>query len=165
MKKSVYLLLACSTLLVGCGEEKFSYNEKYSFSRVEIYQPSGLTVEDLGAYIPAGETFSSVEEFGNYIKENLDTYTVAIGCDRIHFKNDIQSITFFKNQQATWVIGEESATVEWAQVDKIDMYGGEVFAVGNVTKVTFIFENGYVYYTQPIAPEQGFGLKYIFDNE
>ncbi len=162
MKKFFCLLIGCCLLLAGCGEEKLRYGEEYSFSHAEVSCSAGLTIVDLSRYIPAGVEISSVEELEEYIENNFDTYSVSAGgCDMIAFKNDIQAVKLHKNGQASLYIDGEWQTVSAKQVDKIDVYDGETFAVAD--RLNFTFDDGYLYYSAEIDP-RGFRIKYIFDN-
>ncbi len=167
MKKSLCLLLAGGLFFAGCTtEEKFAYNEEYIFSNVEFYCQKDLTIADLATWIPMGATVNSIKELENLIKENLDTYSIIqnseSGQTRIYLKNELQSITFLENNQATVVYKGETHTVSATLQPEFE---NERFIVGNAREAKqFYFEDGYVYYSIEIDPK-GFGIKYIFDKK
>ncbi len=167
MKKKSLLcwgLIGCLSL-VGCAEEKFAYNETYTYSHVAFFRSERVTIEDLASFIPAGAQISSVEELENLIKQSLDTYSIVKNEDgqqkRIYLKNELQSITFLESEQATVVYKGESHTV---RANAAVGYEQERFIVGNAyeTKL-FYYEDGYVYYSISIA--DGFAIEYIFEND
>ncbi len=167
MKKTSLLclgLVGCLSL-VGCAEEKFAYNETYTYSHVTFSKSEKVTIEELATFIPAGMQISSVEELENCIKQNLDTYALVKNeggqQKRISLKNELQSITFLGNEQATVVYKGESHTV---RANAVLGYEQERFTVGNAYEAKlFCYEDGYVYYS--ISFTDDFAIRYIFEND
>ncbi len=164
-KSALCLGLVGCLLFAGCAEEKFAYNEKYVFSHVSFFKSDRVTMEELASFIPAGMQISSVEELESVIKNNLDTYSFIKNENgqqkRIYLKNELQSITFLQNNQATVVYKGESRTVN---ANLLTEYEEERFIVGNQYETKpFYYEDGYVYYA--ISFTENFAIRYIFDND
>ncbi len=166
-KRGLLCLGLVGCLLVGgCQEkEEFAYNEAYVFSHVSFTYSDKTTIEDLSAFIPAGTQISSVEEMESFIKQNLDTYSIIKNeggqQKRIYLKNELQSITFLGNNQATVVYKGETHTVAATLLTDFDE---KRFVVGNAREgKLFSYEDGYVYYG--IAFTDDFAIRYIFDNK
>ncbi len=170
MEKKVFCIVAAVALLfVGCGRDKgkgseeFAYNEQYSYERMEFYRAEGVTIDDLKRTLPLAQAiypnFYSLDDFENYVREHLDTFHVDVNTGNgaimhRYFDNHIEEVTFLENDQIFVIYDGEEATLPIKKEENGFVANDEI---------TFLYENGYVYYTLQIV--EGYGVKHIFDNE
>ncbi|MBR2646866.1 MAG: hypothetical protein IKD47_04870 [Clostridia bacterium] len=82
MKRKVAICMAAAWLCaafcgVGCRDKTYKENVKYYFDDVSFKRSKGLTMDDLRALVPVGRDFKSVDDFEDYIEDNLKTYTIV----------------------------------------------------------------------------------------
>ncbi len=144
-------------------KEEFFYDQQYSFARMDFYCREDLTLEDIKAELQLQPALiskiDSIEALQEYIIEHIDKFIIVKRNEngmeeRIYFTNSIDAITFLENNQVVIVWEGETQTIP-CQKD------GEKFVLTD--RFVFSYENGYVYYSSQIV--DGFGIKYIFENE
>lgn len=124
MKKLLSILLTVVCVLgmalcfTSCQPKELQLDKEYVYKDISFKKAEDLTLEDISSFIPSfGASIETVKDFENFLKENIETYSIVRqtenGSEKIHIKPSILSVRiteghpYMKNAYSLWLKYED----------------------------------------------------------
>ena len=167
MKKIISTVLAgvCAfgtvLCLVSCQPKELQLDKEYVYTDISFKKAKDLTIEDVAAFAPLFsaamvgiDPVDTVKEFEEYIRQNIDTYSIVRltenGSERIYIKPSITSIRITEGYP--YIAKAYSLWLKYEDKEEELRYGaereGDVFTIPDsvATLDDFYFSSGALHY-------------------
>ena len=141
MKKLFSFALLCTSLLsiffiASCKPKDLQMNTEYVYSDISFE-----TAKDLSPFIPRGTEIKSINDFENFIRNNIDNYSInrltENGQERIFVKTNISAVKISESTITITRNGEQSSFNSTRD--------GDIFSTTDLNE-TFYFFDGSIRY-------------------
>lgn len=146
MKKLFSFTLLCTSLLsiffiASCKPKDLQMNTEYVYSDISFETAQDIKLDDLSPFIPMGSEIKSIDDFENFIRNNIDNYSIIRltenGQERIFVKTNISAVKISESVITITRNGEQSS-FNYTR-------NGDTFSTKDLNE-TFYFSDGSIRY-------------------
>lgn len=146
MKKLFSFALLCTSLLsiffiASCKPKDLQMNTEYVYSDISFETAQDIKLDDLSPFIPMGSEIKSIDDFENFIRNNIDNYSIIRltenGRERIFVKTNISAVKISESTITITRNGEQSSFNYTRD--------GDTFSTTDLNE-TFYFSDGSIRY-------------------